>query len=153
MITENMLLNDTKTLAQRLGEGRLPVADALRYAMQLADSLRKLHDTGKAHGDVTPSNLALAAGGLELLPAREGLAGSITPYSAPEVVQGRPADARSDIFSFGAVLFEMLTGRRAFAGDTRTTLAANLTKTPTPASGSPAVDRLVGPCLDRKSVV
>ena len=149
MGTENMPLTDTKTLAQCLSEGRLPVVEALRYAMQLADSLRKLHDAGQAHGAVTPSNLALVAGGLELLPAEEGSAGDITPYTAPEVVQGRPADARSDVFGFGAILFEMLTGRRAFAGESHITLAANLTETPTPASGSPAVDRLVGPCLNK----
>jgi serine/threonine protein kinase len=146
---ENMLLNDKKTLAQRLSEGRLPVAEALRYAMQLADCLRKLHDTGKVHGAVTPSNLVLAAGGVELLPAAEGWGEAITPYTAPEVVQGRPADASSDVFGFGAILFEMMTGRRAFDGESRVALAANLTETPAPSSGSPIVDRLVGPCLNK----
>ena len=132
-------MTDQKTLAQRLSEGRLPVAEALRYAMQLADCLGKLHETGKAHGAVTPSNLALAEGGVELLPVPECASGAITPYTAPEVVQGRPADARSDIFAFGAILFEMITGRRAFEGDSRVTLSA----------GSPTVDRLVGPCLNK----
>jgi hypothetical protein len=146
---ENMLLNDKKTLAQRLSEGRLPVAEALRYAMQLADCLRKLHDTGKVHGAVTPSNLVLAAGGVELLPGAEGWGKAITPYTAPEVVQGRPADASSDVFGFGAILFEMMTGRRAFDGESRVALAANLTETPAPSSGSPIVDRLVGPCLNK----
>jgi hypothetical protein len=139
--------NDKKTLAQRLGEGRLPVADALRYAVQLAGELRKVHDGGGVCGTVTPSNLALSAAGLELLPAPEGSARAITPYTAPEVVQGRPADARSDIFGFGAILFEMFTGRQAFDGETRTALANNLAKAPTPASGSPAVDRLLRKCL------
>ena len=149
MSTENSNFTDQKTLAQRLGEGQLPVAEALRYAMQLAACLGKLHDTGKVHGAVTPSNTVLVVGGVELLPAPAGVGGAITPYTAPEVVQGRPADARSDIFAFGAILFEMITGRRAFEGESRVTLAASLTQTPVPASGSPALDRLVGPCLNK----
>jgi hypothetical protein len=149
MRVDGMLSNDTKTLAQRLSEGRLPVAWALRYAVQLAEELRKLHDAGGVHGAVTPSNLGLVAAGLELLPAPEGSARAITPYTAPEVVQGRPADARSDIFGFGAILFEMFTGRQAFDGETRATLAANLTKAPAPASGSPGVDRLLRKCLGK----
>ena len=149
MSDETMIASDKQTLAQRLAEGRLPIAEALRYAMQLAECLGKLHDAGKAHGAVTPSNLVLVAGGVELLPAPEGSSGAITPYTAPEVVQGRAADARSDVFGFGAILFEMITGRRAFEGDSRITLAANLQETPAPASGSPTVDRLVGPCLNK----
>jgi hypothetical protein len=144
-----MLWNDKKTLAQRLSEGRLPVTAALRYAVQLADELRKLHDAGGVHGAVTPSNLELVATGLGLLPAPEGSARAITPYTAPEVVQGRPADARSDIFGFGAILFEMFTGRQAFDGETRATLAANLTKAPTPGTGSAGVDRLLRKCLSK----
>ncbi len=138
---------ESKTLAQRMGEGRLPVADAMRYAMQLADALRKLHDAGKSHGGLTPSQVVLTGAGLDLVPAAEGTIGAITPYTAPEVLQARPADARSDVFSFGAILFEMLSGRRAFEGEGRTTLANQLLTAATPASGSPAVDRLVGPCL------
>ena len=149
MNVDSMLWNDKKTLAQRLSEGRLPVTAALRYAVQLADELRKLHDAGGVHGAVTPSNLELVATGLELLPAPEESARAITPYTAPEVVQGRPADARSDIFGFGAILFEMFTGRQAFDGETRATLAANLTKAPTPASGSAGVDRLLRKCLSK----
>jgi hypothetical protein len=136
MITQEMPLNDTKTLAQRLSEGRLPVAEALQYAMQLAESLGRLREAGRAHGALTPANVTLVAGGVELLPGPEGLSRTITPYTAPEVIQGSAADARSDIFSFGAILFEMLTGRR-FNGQVRGT-----------ASGNPALDRLVGPCLD-----
>ena len=149
MSVDSMLRNDKKTLAQRLSEGRLPVTAALGYAVQLADELRKLHDAGGVHGAVTPSNLELVATGLGLLPAPEGSARAITPYTAPEVVQGRPADARSDIFGFGAILFEMFTGRQAFDGETRVTLAANLTKAPTPATGSAGVDRLLRKCLSK----
>lgn len=149
MSVDSMFANEKKTLAQRLSEGRLPVTAALRYAVQLADELRRLHDAGGVHGAVTPSNLELVATGLELLPAPEWSARAITPYTAPEVVQGRPADARSDIFSFGAILFEMFTGRQAFDGETRATLAANLTKAPTPATGSAGVDRLLRKCLSK----
>ena len=147
--TYSMVSNDFRTLAQKLSEGRLPVADALRYAMLLADSLRRIHDSGKIHGAVTPINLSVTASGLELLPAPEWTLGAITPYTAPEVLHGKDPDCRSDIFSFGAILFEMLTGRRAFDGDTRVALVANITHTPTPSSGSAAVDRVLGPCLSK----
>ena len=149
MSVDSMSWNDRKTLAQRLSEGRLPVTAALQYAVQLAEELRKLHDAGGVHGAVTPSNLELTAAGLELLPAPEASARAITPYTAPEVVQGRPADARSDIFGFGAILFEMFTGRQAFDGETRATLAANLSKAPTPGTGSAGVDRLLRKCLSK----
>ncbi len=135
------------TLAQRLAEGRLPVSEALRYAMQLAEALRKLHDAGRWHGALSPSNLGLHSNAVELLAPPDGSTRMVTPYTAPEVVQGSPADNYSDIFSFGAILFEMLTGRRAFDGDSRAALAAQITKAPAPSSGSPAVDRLVVPCL------
>jgi eukaryotic-like serine/threonine-protein kinase len=144
-----MASTEFKTLGQRLSEGRLPVGDALRYAMMLAESLRRIHDSGKVHGAVTPINLSITPAGLDLLPAPEWTLGAITPYTAPEVLHGRESDCRSDIFSFGAVLFEMLTGRRAFEGETRVALVSNITHAPTPSSGSPAVDRLLGPCLTK----
>ena len=140
---------DNKTLAQRMIDGRLAVVEALRYAMVLADALRRIHDTGRAHGAVTPANLTLTHGGLELGPAAELPTGEITPYTAPELLLGRAPDAKSDIFSFGAILFEMVTGRKAFDGDGRATLAANLANAPTPSSGSPALDKLVVPCLTK----
>jgi len=149
IITEEIPSTGTRTLAQRLAEGRLPRADALLYATQLADALRKLHDAGIAHGMVVPSNLALVPGGLELLPAPEEGAPEITPYTAPEVVQGNPADARSDVFSFGAILFEMLTGRRAFPGEGSAAMDCRLSDAAAPGSGSPALDRLAGACLHR----
>lgn len=138
---------DRKTLAQRIAEGRMPASEALRCAMQVGEALRKLHDGGQAHGAVMPSNIVLGDAGAELLPAPEDAAGAVTNYTAPELLQGRAADQRSDIFSFGAVLYEMLTGRPAFEGEGRTTLAANINGAPTPSSGSPAADRLIGPCL------
>src|SRR6187399_3156086 len=118
------------TLAQRLSSGKLPAPEALRLAMLLADSLRKLHDVGRCHGALTPGHVLLTGGGLELLPAEEpAVAG---PYTAPEVLQNGSPDQCSDIFSFGAILFEMLSGRRAFEnGDT---------ESGPPSSGSATVD-------------
>ena len=138
--------NDQRTLALRLTEGRIPVSEALRYSMSLAEALRKLHDAGKAHGAVTPSSIVLTGTGLDLIPSLGPLA-TVTPYTAPEVLQGQPADARSDIFSFGALVFEMLTGRRAFDGEGQTELTLALCNSAPPPSGSPAVDRLVTSCV------
>lgn len=125
-----------QTLAQRLSQGRIPVADALRYSMLLADALRKLHDGGGAHGAVSPGTINITPAGLELLPAPPF--DDATSYQSIEVLEGRPADARSDIFSFGTVVYEMLSGKRAFEGVERGAMAP---------SGSPAVDRLVGGCV------
>ena len=136
-----------KTLGQRILEGRIPVAEALRYGMILADSIRRLHDAGFVHGAVSPASITLTTTGLELQPATPSSTRAITPYTAPEVIQGRPADIRSDIFSFATVLFEMLTGKRTFEGQTRASLANAITNSPTPTSGSPAVDKLLSGCL------
>ena len=80
-----------------------------------------------------------------MLPAL--LPSGATPYSAPEVLEGRQPDSRSDIFSFGAVVYEMLTGRRAFEGDSPAALAAAIVNSKPPSSGSPAADRLLAGCL------
>ena len=135
-----------QTLAQRMAQGRMPVQDALRYSMILAESLRKIHESGHVHGAVSPVCVALTRAGLELMPAL-GSAGEITPYTAPEVLGGRAADSRSDIFSFGAIVYEMLTGHAAFKGDTSEALAAAIAGSAPAPSGSPAVDRLVASCL------
>ena len=127
------------TLAQRMEEGRLPVAEALALAMGLAHELRRLHDRGEYHGALTPAEVELTEGGPVILPAMAPTSRLFTAYTAPEVAQGRQPDARSDIFAFGAILFEMLAGRRAFGADT--------CAEPAPVSGSPAVDRVAGPCL------
>jgi chromosome segregation ATPase len=89
--------------------------EATRYAVALADALRKLHDQGTVVGALQPSRIEMAAGVARILP---GYAPGITAYSAPEQVQGSTPDPRSDIFAFGAILHEMVSGRPAFAGAT-----------------------------------
>jgi hypothetical protein len=138
---------DHKTLAHRIAQGRLPVSEALRFAMQIGESLRRMHDAGEVHGSLSPIHVLLTENGAELIAAEPDPEGAITPYTAPEVLLGRPAEPRTDIFSFGAILYEILTGRRAFEGEGRATLSANIAGAPTPSSGSPAADRLIGPCL------
>jgi hypothetical protein len=137
---------EQRTLALRMAEGKIPVSEALHYAMSLAEALRKLHDAGKAHGVVTPSSVVLSGTGVELIPSL-GPLGTVTPYTAPEVLQGETADSRSDIFSFGAIVFEMLTGRRAFDGENQSELKTALCNAVPPPSGSPSVDRVVTACV------
>jgi hypothetical protein len=127
-------MTTTLTLAHRISEGQMPVDEALQCAMQIGEALRRIHDSGQVHGAVTPDNIRLADGVAELLPVYDGTQWAITAYSAPEVAAGQPGDVRSDIFSFGAVLFQMLTGRCASENEGWST-------------GSPAADRLIGPCL------
>src|ERR1700722_5234042 len=102
------------SLAQRLAQGRIPSGEALRCATLLAESLRKAHDEGRVHGFLTPHAVWLNGLAVELaVPAGQP---TVTPYTAPELLAGRLADRRSDIFSLGAILYEMLTGNRAFTG-------------------------------------
>ncbi len=130
---------DSIPLAERLKSGKLPAPEALRYAMLLADWLRRMHEAGRVHGGLTPSHILIGEGGLELLPAHE--APEPGPYTPPEALRGQPVDARGDTFSLGTILFEMLTGRQAFEDGN--------TDAPTPSSGSPMVDKLLRGCLMR----
>jgi eukaryotic-like serine/threonine-protein kinase len=138
-------MSASRTLADRLTEGKIPVAEALRYALTLAESLRKIHDGGRIHGAVMPSNITLGPNGPELALAGDRAQG-MTHYTAPEVVLGKVADARGDVFAFGAVLYEMLTGHRAFDGE-GADLALSLANSTPPPSGSPLVDRVVSSCV------
>ncbi|HTS62110.1 MAG TPA: protein kinase [Candidatus Acidoferrales bacterium] len=128
------------TLAQYIEKVRLTEGEALKLAADLAETLRRLHDRCEVHGALTPETVELTESGLELIPAPHG-AQAVTRYTAPEVVHGQEADRRSDIFSFGAILFELVTGERAFAEDT--------VSSPAPTSGNPAVDRVVCSCLEK----
>jgi eukaryotic-like serine/threonine-protein kinase len=132
-----------ETLAERLTRGRLPLDVCLRYALEIAEALAAAHASGIVHRDLKPANVMLTPGGAKLLDfglakARvdgpvpgltdvgtgepltgAGAAPGTLQYMSPEQLEGGDADARSDIFAFGAVLYEMATGRRAFEGRSR----------------------------------
>src|SRR5262245_25023478 len=84
-----------KTLAMSMGEGRLPLGDALRVALEVGESLRRIHDSGRCHGAVTPAQIVLTDEGAVLAPVSDDPAGA-GPYTAPEVHEGRATDSRSE---------------------------------------------------------
>src|SRR5689334_11598772 len=112
MITSESPGITSKTLAELLAEEKVKAPEALRQALLLAQSLRGLHESGRIHGAVNPSNVSVAGPTWSLLPAED--AGPFSGYTAPEVLQGRPADERSDIFGLGCILYVLLAGRTAF---------------------------------------
>ncbi len=169
-----------ETLAERLAKGPLPTEQVVRYGEEIADALDKAHRQGMVHRDLKPGNIMLTKAGAKLLdfglakatavvgPAIPGLSTSPTrstpitaegtvvgtfQYMAPEQLEGKEADARSDIFAFGAVLYEMATGRKAFQGKSQASLIASiLSSEPPPISTlqpmtPPAFDQLVKTCL------
>jgi Tol biopolymer transport system component/predicted Ser/Thr protein kinase len=170
------------TLAARLEKGPLPTVEVLEYGIQLASALDKAHRNGVTHRDLKPGNIMLTKSGTKLLDfglakaapplaagatgatltnaaaqadpvTREGAVVGTVPYMSPEQVEGKEVDARSDIFSLGAVLYEMVTGRRAFQGQSDFSIAsAILVKDPDPISTlhpltPPALERTIRVCL------
>jgi hypothetical protein len=133
------------TLAQHLAGNRISTPEALSYAASLAETLRKMHEEGLVHGAVAPEHIALTGSGPELLPPVASF--TVTPYMAPEVLAGKPADAQSDIFSLGAVIYEMLTGRRAFEGESAAALASAINGATPPPTGMPGVDGFLANCM------
>jgi hypothetical protein len=176
-----MELVDGQTLGDVLASARLPVPKALALARQIAQALDAAHDKGIVHRDLKPANIKITsnddvkvldfglAKALEPEGADRDVASSPTmtaqateigmilgtaAYMAPEQASGRPVDKRADVWAFGVVLFEMLTGRRLFEGETvNETLAAVLRQeidlSPLPADTPPAVRRLLRRCLER----
>lgn len=138
-----------RTLAERIAPGRLPLAEALRYAIAIAEALRVVHWRDRVYAFLQPASVNLVAGGVEL--ALCGPAG-ISPYFSPEQVAGRDLDLRSDIFSLGAVIYEMLSGHKPFEAPTKPALRiAILDREPAPLENvPPAVAQIVMRCLEKK---
>jgi hypothetical protein len=174
-------LLEGETLRSRLATGALSTRKALDYAIQIARGLAAAHEKGIVHRDLKPENLFVTKDGrvkildfgLAKLKQPEsgeelktdiptgtvgtepGVVLGTMGYMSPEQVRGRPADYRSDLFAFGAILFEMLSGQRAFRGDTAAdTMSAILTKEPPDLSATnrdihPGLDRIVRHCLEK----
>jgi serine/threonine protein kinase/Tfp pilus assembly protein PilF len=172
-------LLEGETLRSRLAGGAFTPRKALGHALQIAHGLSAAHEKGIVHRDLKPENIFVTrdgrvkildfglakltetAGGttrqtdLPTQGTEPGMVLGTLGYMSPEQVRGRPADPRSDIFSFGAILYEMLSGRRAFHGDTSAdTMSAILTRDPPDLSAtnreiSPGLDRIVRHCLEK----
>jgi len=148
--------------------GPLPLEKALHFADQILDALHAAHTQGIVHRDLKPANILVTKKGVKLLDF--GIAKQVgigldqdvdTPtatlqgevvgtleYMSPEQIQGQPIDGRSDLFSFGCVLYELLSGRRAFAGPTTASvIGAILEREPAQLEVSPALARVVSTCL------
>ena len=138
-----------ESLEQRLAGGPLPLLQALQYAIGLADALRETHARGRVYGSLHPGGIAIVEGQVRLLPSTPV---SLSAYFSPEQVAGHDVDGRSDIFSLGAVMYEMLTGRRAFRASLKPALRIEiLNSEPAPLEGIPAgVANLVRRCLEKR---
>ncbi|MGI8783712.1 MAG: protein kinase domain-containing protein [Acidobacteriota bacterium] len=176
-----MELVDGPTLGERIAAGPIPVDEALPIARQIAEALEYAHDKGIIHRDLKPANVKITHDGnvkvldfglakaLEGDPAAVDAAKSPTitfaatqagvimgtaAYMSPEQARGKPADRRSDIWAFGCVLYEMLTGRPAFEGETvsdtlAAVLRADIDWRSLPAAAPPSIRQLLRRCLDR----
>ena len=167
-----------ETLAERLKKGPLPLDQVLQYAIEIADALDKAHRRGITHRDLKPGNIMLTKSGTKLLDfglaklrhdagptplsqlptakeaiTAQGMILGTLQYMAPEQLEGKEADARTDIFAFGVVVYEMATGKKAFEGKSQASLIAKILETdPAPICSfqpmtPPALDRVVKRCL------
>ena len=172
MVMEYM---DGETLAARIEKGPIPLDQALKHAAQIADALDRAHRAGVTHRDVKPQNIMLTRDGVKVLdfglakstaapgPSDATLTNVLTtagtvmgtpPYMSPEQFEGKEADARADIWAFGAVLYEMVTGQKAFQGKNYASLVgAILSADPAPMAVKPFtpswLERLVRRCLNK----
>ena len=144
-------------------EGPLPLQKTVEYAAQILDALDDAHQKGITHRDLKPANILVTKQGIKLLDfglakqavrlseadatkalTHQGQIVGTLQYMSPEQLQGKEADARSDLFSFGSVLYELLTGRRAFDGTTAASvIAAILEREPAPLEVAQPLDRVV----------
>jgi eukaryotic-like serine/threonine-protein kinase len=170
-----------ETLAQRLTKGPLPTEQVMRFGIQIADALDRAHKQGVVHRDLKPGNIMLTRSGAKLLDfglakmeaskvqpiltsvsslptehkdlTAEGMILGTIQYMAPEQLEGKEADSRTDIFALGVVLYEMTTGKKAFTGKSHASLiAAILSSEPQPISSiqpmaPPSLERVVKSCL------
>ena len=169
-------------MATRLLKGPLPLEQVLQYAIEISDALDKAHRKGVTHRDIKPGNVMLIKSGTKLLdfglaklkqaaipasmpisqmptlshnPTIEGTLLGTFQYMAPEQVEGKTdeLDGRTDIFAFGAVLYEMATGKKAFEGKTSASVMAKILESNPPSMSSlqpmtpPALDRIVKRCI------
>ncbi len=125
----------------------MTVSSTLRFALNIGAALRRLHADGRCHGALTPELIQVSESSARLLPATPGALEDLTPYTAPEILRGEPADARTDIFAFGAVLYEMATGRRAFLADSPEALEAEIVARSFSPIGHEGLDQVVKQCL------
>jgi eukaryotic-like serine/threonine-protein kinase len=171
-----------ETLAERLKRGPLPLTQTLQYAIQIADALDKAHRKGITHRDLKPGNIMLTKSGTKLLdfglaklrqdaaPATplsqlptakelitaQGIILGTLQYMAPEQIESGEVDARTDIFAFGVVAYEMATGKKAFDGKTSASVMAKILEVDPPSMSSlqpmtpPALDRVVRKCLAKE---
>ena len=161
------------TLADRLARGALALDEAIRISTQLASALEAAHERGVVHRDLKPANIKISASGIKLLDfglakqdtrdapppdlrdrTTDGLILGTCAYMSPEQARGEPVDKRTDIWAFGCLLYEMLTGSRAFSGPTPSdTMVAVLERQPDwsrlPASTPAAVGRVLRRCLEK----
>jgi serine/threonine protein kinase len=176
-----MELLEGETLLDRLAKGPLPLDQTLRYGVEIADALDKAHRQGIVHRDLKPSNVMLTGAGVKLLDfglaksislargpssstksatvagsdnvTREGSILGTLPYMAPEQLEGKEADTRTDVFALGAVLYEMATGKAAFSGTSQASLISAIMKEdPAPISTlrpltPAALDRALRACI------
>jgi len=167
-----MELLEGETLAGRLARGPLPLEEALHIAIEISDALDKAHTTGITHRDLKPGNIMLTKSGSKLMdfglakkraPAEPSSASNVptgvgdltqhgsiigtVQYMAPEQVEGEEADSRTDIFALSVVLYEMVTGKKAFSGKSQASLMASILQSQPPAM--PSIEPLVPPSLQR----